>query len=419
MDNVIVCVVQQKMRLPADLADFEHELRRFLRVAQAKGAQLIVFPELAGMMAAPPLLNGLRAGLLKQADRGRQNRAGFWERARSKVASGTAGLLGSDFQRDLGRLLAQDGQTLWDNYADLFGRLAQELSATIVAGSLYTVDGADGAVRNVATVFGPQGAVLGQQARVVMAAENAGLAAAGGGWTAIATPVGRLGLLLGPDVLFPEAGRLLAYQGAEMLISLGACSEPALYHRMRAGLLARVQENHLYGAISFTVGYNPFTPGEADPFLGRSAICAPLEFTNRYTGIMAEVGAETTEGIISAAWDYVALRQLWETSAVPVRRTIPLAVAAPILMNIYQAGIGELPSPENAEPVLALPAPEQTTAPAPAAEDVLQPLGLDDLPVMGMSEAPMRTEAPDSPPTETADAAAEEVSRPRRWPWQR
>ena len=95
MDNVIVCVVQQKMRLPADLADFEHELRRFLRVAQAKGAQLIIFPELAGMMAAPPLLNSLRAGLLKQADRGRQNRAGFWERARSKMASGTAGLLGS------------------------------------------------------------------------------------------------------------------------------------------------------------------------------------------------------------------------------------------------------------------------------------------------------------------------------------
>ncbi len=419
MDNVVVCVVQQKMRLPADLADFEHDLRRFLRVAQAKGAQLIIFPELAGMMAAPPLLNGLRAGLLKQADRGRQNRAGFWKRAASKVASGTAGLLGSDFQRDLGRLLAQDSQTLWDNYADLFGRLAQEMSATIVAGSLYMVDGADGAVRNVATVFGPQGAALGQQARVVMTAENAGLAAAGSGWTAIATPVGRLGLLLGPDVLYPEAGRLLAYQGAEMLISLGACSEPALYHRMRAGLLARVQENHLYGAISFTIGYNPFTPGESDPFIGRSAICAPLEFTNRYTGIMAEVGAETTEGIISAAWDYVALRQLWETSAAPVRRTIPLAVAAPIFMNIYQAGMVELPSPEDAAPVLALPAPEQTTTPEPAAEDVAQPLGLDDLPVMGMSEAPMRTEAPDQPPTETADTAVEEVSRPRRWPWQR
>ena len=262
MDNVIVRVAQQKMRLPADLADFEHELRRFLRVAQAKGAQLIIFPELAGMMAAPPLLNSLRAGLLKQADRGRQNRAGFWERARSKMASGTAALLGTDFQRELGRLLDQNSHTLWDSYADLFGRLAQEVSATIVAGSLYAVDSTDGGIRNVATVF--------------------------------ATPVGRLGLLLGPDVLYPEAGRLLAYQGAEMIISLGACSEPALYHRMRAGLLARVQENHLYGAISFIVGYNPFTPGESEPFIGRSAICAPLEFTNRYTGIMAEVGAETT-----------------------------------------------------------------------------------------------------------------------------
>ena len=422
MDNVIVCVVQQKMRLPADLADFEHELRRFLRVAQAKGAQLIIFPELAGMMAAPPLLNSLRAGLLKQADRGRQNRAGFWERARSKMASGTAGLLGSDFQRELGRLLDQNSHTLWDSYADLFGRLAQEFSATIVAGSLYAVDSTDGVIRNAATVFGPQGTVLGQQSRVVMVAENTALAEAGDGWTAIATPVGRLGLLLGPDVLYPEAGRLLAYQGAEMIISLGACSEPALYHRMRAGLLARVQENHLYGAISFIVGYNPFTPGESEPFIGRSAICAPLEFTNRYTGIMAEVGAETTEGIISAAWDYVALRQLWETSVVPVRRTIPLAVAAPVFMNIYQRGAAQLPSPEDAAPPLALPAPVATATLEPAREDATRPLDLDDLPVMGMSEAPMGTEPQESIPLSEEreeDTAAEDAARPRRWPWQR
>jgi len=431
MDNVIVCVVQQKMRLPADLADFEAELRRFLRVAQAKGAQLIVFPELAGMMAAPPLLNGLRAGLLKQADRGRQSRVNFWERARSKMAAGTAGLLGSDFQRELARLLDQNSQTLWDSYAELFGRLAQEMSATIVAGSLYTVDSVDGGIRNVATVFGPQGAVLGQQSRVVMAGENAALAEAGDGWGAISTPVGRIGLLLGPDVLYPETGRILAYQGAEMLISLGACTEPALYHRLRAGLLARVQENQLYGAISFTVGYNPFTPGETEPFVGRSAICAPLEFTNRYTGIMAEVGAETTEGILTAAWDFAALRQLWEVSAVPVRRTIPLAVAAPILTSIYQRGVGQLPSPTDDVAPLSLPAPTEPaedSSPPPTPEPPTavdsppatpdRPVSLDDLPVMASSEAPLEPLAGEA--TEAApESSPEEPVKPRRWPWQR
>lgn len=433
MDRVIVCVVQQKMRLPADLADFEAEVRRFLRVAQAKGAQLIVFPELAGMMAAPPLLNGLRAGLLKQADRGRQNRAGFWERMRSKMAAGTAGLLGSDFQRELGALLEQNSHGLWESYVELFGRLAQEMSATIVAGSLYTVDSMDGDIRNVATVFGPQGTVLGQQSRVVMAGENAALAEAGDGWHAISTPAGRIGLLLGADVLYPETGRILAYQGAEMLISLGACTEPALYHRLRAGLLARVQENQLYGAVSFTVGYNPFTPGETDPFIGRSAICAPLEFTNRYTGIMAEVGAETTEGILTAEWDFAALRQLWEASVVPVRRTIPLAIAAPILTNIYQRGAAQLPAPTDAMPPLALAAPTEEnpsaeisavpqppTAPdapeAPGA-NAHQPLDLEDLAVMGVSEAPLE-------PLPLAEEAAQEPTtdealKPRRWPWQR
>ena len=357
MDNVIVCVVQQKMRLPADLADFEHELRRFLRVAQAKGAQLIIFPELAGMMAAPPLLNSLRAGLLKQADRGRQNRAGFWERARSKMASGTAGLLGSDFQRELGRLLDQNSHTLWDSYADLFGRLAQEFSATIVAGSLYAVDSTDGGIRNVATVFGPQGTVLGQQSRVVMVAENTALAEAGDGWTAIATPVGRLGLLLGPDVLYPEAGRLLAYQGAEMIISLGACSEPALYHRMRAGLLARVQENHLYGAISFIVGYNPFTPADDTPYIGRSLIAAPAALTPRTNGILVEMGTDTTEGLITAEWSYQTLREHWATDDMTVRSGLPMDRVAPTLAAVYNRRL----TLDQATQLAALPEPELST----------------------------------------------------------
>ncbi len=348
------------------------------------------------------------------------------------MAAGTASLFGSDFQRELGRLLDQNSHTLWDSYAELFGRLAQEMGATIVAGSLYTVDSVDGGIRNVATVFGPQGTVLGQQSRVVMVGENAALAEAGDGWGAISTPVGRIGLLLGPDVLYPETGRILAYQGAEMLISLGACTEPALYHRLRAGLLARAQENQLYGAISFTVGYNPFTPGETEPFIGRSAICAPLEFTNRYTGIMAEVGAETTEGILTAAWDFAALRQLWEASAMPVRRTIPLAAAAPILTSIYQRGVGQLPSPTDAMPPLALPAPaesaEDNTVPpatsetpatvdsAPAKLD--RPFSLDDLPVMASSEAPLEPlvgEAMEEP----AELSTQEAIKPWRWPWQR
>lgn len=434
MDPIIVCVVQQKMRLPADLADFEQDLRRFLRVAQAKGAQLIVFPELTGMMAAPPLLDGLRAGLLKQADKGRQSRASLLERTRSKLASGAANLLGSDFKRELGRLLNANGASLWESYADLFGRLAQEANATIVAGSLYIADPVGGEIHNIASVFGPDGAMLGQQARIVMAGESADLATAGRGWGIITAPVGRLGLLLGADVLYPEVGRLLAGQGADFFISLGACGEPALYHQMRAGLLARVQENQLYGAISFAIGHNPFTPGDTQPFVGRSAICAPLEFTHRYTGVMAEVGADSTEGVISAIWDFGALQQLWEKSAVPMRQTAALEGAAPALRAAFDAyrvanavpalplpdAMPQLLAPAEASPALALPAPTAPSAAPPiTSDDRADPdviLSLDDLPVVAVSEAPLTPPAGlDDPSALAADA----TSRPRRWPWQR
>ena len=52
------------------------------------------------------------------------------------------------------------------------------------------------------------------------------------------TPVGRLGLLFGEEALYPEAGRVLAYQGAELLVILGATTDEvtASYIRQAAGV---------------------------------------------------------------------------------------------------------------------------------------------------------------------------------------
>jgi len=90
MDKVIVACVQQGLRLHEDLDASRKDLARFLRMAQAKKAKLIVFPELIGTMAVPPLLPGLRAGLLKRADRARRPRASLWTRAKGKVAESVA-----------------------------------------------------------------------------------------------------------------------------------------------------------------------------------------------------------------------------------------------------------------------------------------------------------------------------------------
>lgn len=371
MEKFVVVAVQQRMRLAADLAEFEQDVRRYVRIARLKGAHLIVFPELAGLMAAPPLLSGTRAGLLKQADRGRQRQAGFWARATGKLAAGTAGLLGTNFDREMVKLLTDDAQALWDAYEALFARLAFESSMTIVAGSLYGFDRQDGQLRNVASVFGPQGDLLGQQARVVTSSEQSGSTVPASGWVAIATPLGRLGVLVGPDVLFPEPARILAYQGAEMLIGIGACTQPALYHRMRLAMNARAQENQLYGLLSFLIGHNPFTPGDDLPFAGRSAIFAPVELTPRYSGIMVEAGTSHTETIIAAEWDMEALRRTWETSTVSMRRMEAVRVAAPVLTAVYQRTGGELPAlaapagltVDETRPAITAPPARDTAAP--------------------------------------------------------
>ena len=54
MDKFTVACIQQKMHLPQDLAEYRADLDRFARVAQAKNARLVIFPELAGMMDVYP-----------------------------------------------------------------------------------------------------------------------------------------------------------------------------------------------------------------------------------------------------------------------------------------------------------------------------------------------------------------------------
>lgn len=324
MDKVIVACVQQRLRLHEDLDGCRRDLARFLRTAQAKKAQLIVFPELLGTMAVSPLLQGLRAGLLRRADQGRRTGASLWTRTKSKVADTTAGVLRADLRQNLSNLLVEDPGLAWDAYRDLFAGAAQEYDMTVVAGSGYLLDEASGGIVNQAVVFGPEGNILGRQAKVSLSADDTGLAVPGAEWSAVDTEVGRIGLLLGNDALYPEAARILAYQGAQILIGLGACPGAGLHRKVRDGLLARVQENQLYGMISFLVGHNALGLGERQEYAGQSAIFAPAEFTLRYSGVMVELGTASSEGVITAEWDFGALRELWAESDTPLRRAMPM-----------------------------------------------------------------------------------------------
>ena len=259
MDQLVVGCVQGRIRLPQNLTELEQHLMRFVRMAQSKRVRLLVFPQFTGLMTSALLTLGTRTALLKQADQARRSNVSFWTRARARLAGSAATALGADFSRVLADALEKQPDLVWDSYAALFSDIARRYAMTLVAGSGYLVDPDDGAVRHMSLVFGPDGTLLGQQGAVSLTTNEHPAVQPGRRWQAIQTPAGRLGILIGDDMLYPESGRLLAYAGAEILVGMGASTIATSALRQRQGLLARVEENQLYGLMSFAVGYNPFT----------------------------------------------------------------------------------------------------------------------------------------------------------------
>lgn len=335
MDRLTVACVQERMRVFATVEHYRNELQRFLRIAQHKQASLVIFPELGGTMLVPPLLRNFRLTLLKHSELGRRRQVSFWRRTSGLLAARLATYFAGHFTDTVATLLDVATVDLWQIYCELFAGLASEFQVTLVAPSAYLPDPVDGITRNLAAVFSPAGELCGYQAKVILHAQDKTIAAPGTDWQIIPTPVGALGLMLGSDLLYPEVGRLLAYRGAEMFVAQGACPSLALYQKLRTGLLARMQDNQLFAAASFLVGVNELEGIAPLEYLGRSALFAPQELTPRFNGVLVEMGSPKSEGVLSAEWNFVALKQLWELSDTPVRKDLPFKQIGRILESLH------------------------------------------------------------------------------------
>ncbi len=465
MDKPIVACIQQRLIVPKTGDDYPAYLNRFLRTAKAKGAVLAVFPELSGLATSVVTFTGWRNELLKTAGQGQLPRAGFWDRTKAKMAGGAASVAQADLRKSLVSAVGGMPEALRDAYIAAFTGLARHYEMTIIAGSLYELDPASGALRNMSYVFGPDGAILGKQAKVMVGQREASLATPADGWGIIPTPAGRVGLLIGGDALYPEPARILAYQGADMLVTIAAVNQPATYHKIRQAALARCQENQLYGLASFLTGPDPFAQADAPPFVGAGAIFAPADFTPRFTGVMVEVGSPLAEAVITAEWDYEALLELWEQGDTPLRRDMPMLQTGAILANVYGSGLplaaaerlmltgpakpalvdsGPGPALEQEEMVTARvaaaageavaseqPEPQTETGPEPAAEAPTpaeeRPIEAPPTAVVDVQEGAGAGPEPTLPPEpdlSEASLPAEEPpplveERRRRFPWQK
>ena len=305
-----------------------------------------------------PLLQDFGASLLKLVDAGRRRNASRWQRTVGSLAHGVLGTTGADLHNALGAQLDVAGDQMWARYAELFSGLAREFGVTLVAPSAYLPDPHDRVLRNLSAVFGPQGNLLGTQAKVMLSRRD-DLVKPGESYTTIATEVGQLGVIIGEDVMYPEVGRALAFQGAEMLVSQSAATHVAVYNKLRTGMLARMQDNQLYGAISFLVGDNKLSVYGGETFMGRSAIFAPQELTPRYNGVLVEMGSYRVEGVLAAEWNFAALRKLREQSDAPIHQQVGSEQVGHILTRLYnrlqrltgQPSVDELPEPSSVHDV--------------------------------------------------------------------
>jgi predicted amidohydrolase len=335
-----VTVVQFNARIFASVEEYAGAVRRFIEFAQTKEVKLIVFPELVGLLLIPALMAGLRPSLVRAAGRRREHGVSALERLRGAVAGSVAGALRADVRREAERWLLQpDNATALERaYSDIFSRAALDHRITIAGGTSYRADPSGSTWYNTAYVFGPDGSLLGQQDQIHLSAASLAELCAGEAWAGIETPFGRLGLLIGADVLFPETARILAYQGIDILVHLAACPGNLPAAKMRHAFEARVAENEVFGLQSFLVGRNPWAAKEEqEELLGRSVICGPMELVPRPHGVLAEMG-QPVEGALMGLLDLPELHRWWSTGASSLRRTMRPGLYAGYLADLYRSG---------------------------------------------------------------------------------
>ena len=242
-----VAACQYKIELFEQWDDYAEHLTALCEDAAAEGAQLLLLPEYAGLVLSGQL-----------------------GRDREDLAATLCGI-----------------QPLVPRWHALCAELARSLGVYLQPGSLPVRD-ADGAYRNRAWLFGPQGE-LGHQDKLMMTRfeREEWSVVKGSGLEVFDTPLGRLGIQICYDNEFPIASRRLAEAGVELVLAPSCTDTEAGFYRVRTGARARALENQFAVLMAPTVGEAPWSPA-LDVNLGRAGLYVPSDRGMPASGIVAE-----------------------------------------------------------------------------------------------------------------------------------
>jgi predicted amidohydrolase len=262
----IVAAVQLKFFRAQSVADMEARWVAAIQPAVEQGAQLVVLPQYAGLMLL-----------------------------------GAAGV-----KDDPVPVMRSKGAALRKAFEELCAGLALRFGVWLVPGSMV-VPGLDAESLVAQTyLFAPDGSVAGQQTQTHLGVrEKAWGLARGDSLDVFETPLGRVGLIVGEDVRYPEVARILTLQGANLLIHVAAFPTPFDEEMWLASLWREVQGNQVFGIEACLVGE---CFGQA--YAGRSAILAPVEMTEGERGVLAQSATTDGEQVVAAELDWDALQKV-------------------------------------------------------------------------------------------------------------
>jgi predicted amidohydrolase/GNAT superfamily N-acetyltransferase len=255
ISRVRIAAIQYLLRPITRFEDFATQVEFFVRGAQEYRSHFLVFPEYFTMQ----LLSYLR------------------EPAPARAV----------------RLLAQ----ISSDYEDLFKRLAARSGLYIIAGTHPVIQ--QGELFNAAHLFTPNGRVFRQKKVHLTPTEKGSYQMSRGhGFYVYHTDYGKIAILVCYDVEFPEAARVLAEGGAQILFIPSCTDERQAYCRVRYCAQARAIENQIYVAISGTVGNLPDVPCMATHY-GQAAIFTPSDYFFARDGIAVEGIVNQEQMVIS------------------------------------------------------------------------------------------------------------------------
>lgn len=363
-ETAIVAAIQPRWKRYESEDTLREECARYVRLAREKGADVALFPELMGLLLSGPLAMEKKDSFKK--------RGGLMGR-----------LFGSFSIPDLADampvLITEYGDELTERYNHFFGALAREHEMVIVGGTLLAKTEEE-IVQYRAGVFDRTGVLLGWQAKLHLTEEEGAQAHAGESLSVFETDFGRFGVLVGHDLLFPELARALAYRGCVGILHPTLARSTDSWQRQQIVARARAQENQMFVAQSFMVGKDDIFAGPQKELSGRSGVFAPVELSPRRDGILAMMGAEKVEGVVTGEWNGAALSNLWDTSDVPVRTMLRGKLFHELLALDYQSG-STMADHRNLRALMS-PRPAEARDEARTEVDTPRPLAAPALPVV-------------------------------------